>query len=58
MRQQFYPVGKLSEVEINFEDVVDLMVKGQFINSCSRKLSVYLIERKPPLLRKLAAIAQ
>ena len=34
------------------------MVKEQFINSCSGKLSVHLMERKPQSLRELAAIRE
>ena len=47
LRNYFTQWVKLSDVESSFEGVVQLMVKKQFINSCSKKLSVHLMERKP-----------
>ena len=48
---------KLSDVESSFEGVVELMVKEQFLNSCSKELSVHLMEWKPQSLREFAATA-
>ena len=31
----------------DFEDLVNLIVKEQFINTCSEKLAVYLLKRGP-----------
>ena len=36
---------KLAKVEESFDGVVELMVREQFANACSRELSVYLNER-------------
>ena len=48
---------ELSEVTKSFEGVVDLMVREQFGNACSKELSVYLTERKPKTIEELADIA-
>ena len=48
----------MSDVESNFKSVVELVIKEQFIKSCSRKLLVHLMEWKPQSLRELAAIAE
>ena len=58
LRNYFTQWVKLSDVESSFEGVVELMVKEQFVNSCSKKLSVHLMKRKPQSLRELAAIAE
>ena len=38
--------------------MVELVVKGKFMNSCSEELSVHLIEKKFQNLRELATIAE
>ena len=43
LRNYFTQWVKLSDVESSFEGVVELMVKEQFINSCSKELSVHLM---------------
>ena len=42
----------------DFEALVDLIVKEQFINACSENLAVYLLERGPKDLEELTAWAQ
>ena len=37
----------------DFEALVDLIVKEQFINACSEELAVYLLEREPKDLVEL-----
>ena len=56
LKNYFTQWVKLSKMESNFEGVVDLMVKDQFIKSCSKELSVHLMEKKPQNLRKLVAV--
>ena len=58
LRNYFTQWVKLSDVESSFEGVVELMVKEQFLNSCSKELSVHLMEWKPQSLREFAAIAE
>ena len=61
LRNYFTQWVKLSEMESSFEGVVELMVKEQFMNSCSKELPVHLMERnpqRPQSLRELAAIAE
>ena len=58
LRNYFTQWVKLPDVESSFEGVVELIVKEQFTNSCSKELSVHLMERKPQSLRELAAIAE
>ena len=43
LRNYFTQWMKLSDVESSFEGVVKLMVKEQFINSCSKELSIQYI---------------
>ena len=42
----------------DFEAIVDLIVKEQFINPCSEELAVYLLERGPKDLVELTTWAQ
>ena len=42
----------------DFEEIVDLIVKEQFINACSEELAVYLLERGPNDLVELTTWAQ
>ena len=42
----------------NFDTLVDLIVKEQFINACSEDLAMYLLERGPKDLVELTAWAQ
>ena len=42
----------------DFEALVDLTVKEQFINACSEELAVYLLERGPKDLVELTTWAQ
>ena len=42
----------------DFEALVDLIVKEQFINECSEKLAVYLLKRGPKDLVELTTWAQ
>ena len=42
----------------DFEAIVDLIVKEQFINACSEELTVYLLERGPKDLVELTTLAQ
>ena len=42
----------------DFDAIVDLIVKEQFINACSEELAVYLLERVPKDLVELATWAQ
>ena len=58
LRNYFTQWLKLSNLESSFEGVVELMVKKQFLNSCSKELSVHLMEWKSQSLRELAAIAK
>ena len=58
LRNYFTQWVKLSDVESSFEGIIELMVKEQFANSCSKELSVHLMKRKPQSLRELAAIAE
>ena len=41
-----------------FEALVDLIVKEQFINTCSEELAVYMLERGPKDLVELTTLAQ
>ena len=56
LKNYFTQWMKLSEVEHRSEGVVGLKVKDQFINSCSKELTVHLMEKKPQNFRKLVAI--
>ena len=58
LRNYFTQWVKLSDVESSFEGVVELMVKEQFLNSCSKELSVHLMEWKHQSLREFAAITE
>ena len=42
----------------DFDAIVDLIVKEQFINTCSEELAVYLLERLPKDLLELTKLAQ
>ena len=42
----------------DFNAIVDLIIKEQFINACSEELAVYLLERVPKDLVELATWAQ
>ena len=42
----------------NFDALVDLIVKEQFINACSEDLTMYLLERGPKDLVELTTWAQ
>ena len=42
----------------NFDALVDLIVKEQFINACSEDLAMYLLERRPKDLVELTTWAQ
>ena len=42
----------------NFDDLVDLIVKEQFINACSEDLAMYLLERGPKDLVELTTWGQ
>ena len=42
----------------NFNALVDLIVKEQFINACSDDLDMYLLEREPKDLVELTTWAQ
>ena len=42
----------------NFDALVDLIVKEQFINACSEDLAMYLLERGPKDLVELTTLAQ
>ena len=42
----------------DFEAIADLIVKEQFINTCSEELAVYLLERGPKDLVELTTWAQ
>ena len=48
---------KLAKVEESFDGVVEIMVQEQFTNACLKELSVYLNERSPKTLDKLATWA-
>ena len=48
---------KLAKVEESFDGVVELMVREQFTNACSKELSVYLNERSPKTLDELVTWA-
>ena len=49
---------ELSKTEKSFAGVVDLLVQEQFTNSCSKDLSVYLLERNLKSLKELAKLAE
>ena len=42
----------------DFDALVDLIVKQQFINACSEELAMYLLERGPKYLVELTTWAQ
>ena len=42
----------------DFDAIVDLIVKEQFINACSEELAVNLLERRPKDLVELTTLAQ
>ena len=42
----------------DFDAIVDLIVKEQFINACSEELAVYLLERGPKDLVELTTFSQ
>ena len=42
----------------DFDAIVDLIVREQFINACSEELAVYLLERGPKDLVELTTLAQ
>ena len=50
-----HQVGKVEEC---FDGVVELMVREQFTNACSKKLAVYLNERSPKTLDELVTWAE
>ena len=45
-------------MEKSFDGSVELMVRQQFTNACSKDLSVYLNERSPKTLDELAILAE
>ncbi len=57
LRNYFSKWVELASVGDDFDGVVDLMVREQFTNACSKELSIYLMERKPKDLKEMAAIA-
>ena len=42
----------------DFNAIVDLIIKEQFINACSEELAVYLLEREPKDLVELTSLVQ
>ena len=49
---------ELSNTARDFEGLKDLIVKEQFIDSCPKDLAIYLRERAPETLAKIAKIAE
>ena len=49
---------KLAQIEESFDGVVELMVREQFTNACSKDLSVYLNERSPKTLDEFVTWAE
>ena len=45
-------------MEKSFDGAVELMVREQFTNGCSKDLSVYLNERSPKTLDELVIVAK
>ena len=43
---------------VDFNTIVDLIVKEQFINACSEELALYLLKRGPKDLVELTTLAQ
>ena len=58
IRNYFNKWVELSEVGKTFEGVEELMVREQFTMSCPRDVSIFLKERKPRNLEKLAKVAE
>ena len=58
LKNYFMKWVELSEVDDLFAGVVDLLVREQFTNSCSKDLSVYLKERSPRDLDNFANMAE
>jgi len=58
LKNYFAKWVQLSEVEVTFEGVSDLMVRKQFSSSCSKELAVYLTERNPKDLEELSDLAE
>ena len=54
----FNRLVELSKVGKTFEGVKEFMVREQFTNSCQRDLSIFLKERKPRNLEKLAQMTE
>ena len=48
---------ELSDTERTFDDLKDLIVKEQFIDSCPKDLAIHLRERAPETLAKFVKIA-
>ena len=48
---------ELSDTEQTFDGLKNLIVKEQFIDSCSKDLAIHLCERAPETLAKIAKIA-
>ena len=51
-------MDELSKVEKSFDGAVELMVREQFINVCSKNLSAYLNERNLKTLDKLVILVE
>ena len=58
LKNYFTKWEKLAKVEESFDEVLELMVREQFTNVCSKELSVYLNERSPKTLDELATWAE
>ena len=49
---------ELLETDKTYDGICELILKGQFIHSCSKDLSLYLRERSPGILEELAKVAE
>ena len=58
LKNYFTKWVELSLVEKSLDGVVELMVREQFTNACSKDLSVYLNERSPKTLDGLVILAE
>ena len=58
LKNYFTKWVELSKVEKLFDGAVELMVREQFTNACSKDLSVYLNERSPKTLDELVIVAE
>ncbi|XP_023932734.1 uncharacterized protein LOC112042433 [Lingula anatina] len=58
MKRYYQRWKELSEVEDTVESLNDLIIREQFMSTCSNELSVFLKERKPRTVDEMTRLAE